>query len=459
MRSGVRSGWWCGGLVAVALLAGAQVARATGDDLPRRGAIGLAIETREGAAVVTQLRPGGPAASAGVRTGDVLVAIGGRGVVTSDDLSAALRAGGGGEPVAVEIRRGEQQLTLGVTLDPTPRETVEGSVVEYGSVTTGGGYRLRTIVTTPIDSARAVDGRAPAFMFVQGIYCASLDRPQVPQAVDTRLVHAMADAGFVTLRVDKAGLGDSEGPACSDIGFHEELDGYRAALVALAERPDVDPSRIYIFGHSMGGVMAPYLAQEVPLAGSIVFGTLARTWFEYQLENTRRQMELSGFGPDIVTLAVQAEARSSSMILVEKKTLGDVWERYPELRNPGPMASETHLASRHMRFYHELQDLNLAEAWTRASGAVLAIHGEYDWVTSFDDHERIASIIDAQRPGDGTALSLPRMDHAFTLHGTLEESMLAMGQGEWDGSLPAVVLEWISAREDNSAEVGGVSGG
>ena len=440
------SGWWLSGLLAAALMAGAPDARATGDDLPRRGAMGLAIDSQSGHAIVGQLRPGGPAALAGVRVGDQLLTIDGRAIATDHDLSVALRRGGG-SAVEVEIMRDGESLTTSVRLDETPVETIAGSVVEYGSVVTGGGYRLRTIVTTPVDSPRARDGRSPAFMFIQGIYCASLDRPQIAEAVDTRLVHAMAQAGFVTLRVDKAGLGDSEGPACSDIGFHEELDGYRAALVALAERPEVDPERIYVFGHSMGGVMVPYLAQEIPLAGSIVFGTLARTWFEYQLENTRRQMELAGFGPDLVSLAVQAEARSSSMILVEKKTLGDVWERYPELRNPGPMASETHLASRSMRFYHELQDLNIAEAWTRASGAVLALYGEYDWVTSYDDHERIATIINDRRPGAGLAMTLPAMDHAFTLHASLEESMLAMGRGSWDGSLPVAVLEWISSQE------------
>ena len=144
---------------------------------------------------------------------------------------------------------------------------------------------------------------------------------------------------------------------------------------------NVDPQRVYVFGHSMGGVLAPYLAKEVPVRGSIVYGTLVRTWFEYQLENVRRQAALQdGASEADITDAVLAEAKSSSMMLVEKKTLGDVWARWPELRQPtqGLMLDENHMSTRSMAFFHQLQDLNLARAWQEASGAVLAIYGEDD---------------------------------------------------------------------------------
>ena len=426
---------------------------ATDDELPRRSSIGLAVQEAEAGAVVTALRPDGPADQAGVRVGDQLVSLGGRALSTNDDLGEILKIVGSQTVDAIILRDGVRS-TLPIELETLPAESIQSGAVEYSSVTTPRGYRLRTIITTPANSPLARDGRSPAFMFVQGIYCASLDRPQAPEAVDTRLVHAMADAGYVTLRVDKPGLGDSEGPRCSDIDFREELEGYIAALQHLASRPDVDPDRIYVFGHSMGGVMAPYLAQEVPVAGSIVFGTLVRTWFEYQLENTRRQMELAGYPPSVVTQAVLAETLTSSMILVEKKTLGDVWERYPELRNPGPMASENHLASRHMSFYHQLQDLNLADAWSNASGAVLAIHGEFDWVTAWEDHEQIAEVINSARPGQGKAMMLPQTDHAFTVHDSIGLSFGAMGRGEWNGALPEAVIRWIAELEEAGAAPG-----
>ena len=45
---------------------------------------------------------------------------------------------------------------------------------------------------------------------------------------------------------------------------------------------------MFIFGHSMGGVFGPILASEIPIRGIAVYGTVAKTWTEYCLENWRR---------------------------------------------------------------------------------------------------------------------------------------------------------------------------
>ena len=137
------------------------------------------------------------------------------------------------------------------------------------------------------------------------------------------------------------------------------------------------------------------------------------------------------------------------MMLVDKKTLGDVWARWPELRQPtqGVMLDETHMSTRSMPFFHQLQDLNLARAWQQSTGAVLAVYGEYDWVTSQKDHEKIAEIVNGRAPGAGACIVLPKADHAFTKHDSLQASVTAMGQGEYDADLPKRMLEWIATVE------------
>ncbi len=417
------------------------------DELPRRGSIGLGVQPAGDAVRVAVIRPDSPASRDGVQVGDTIKTINGKVVANQQQMADVIRTIPGGGVATLEIVREGAPKALRITLDALPSEKIDGSEVSYSSVTVPDGYKLRTILSVPEASPLAKGGKAPAFMFVQGIYCATIDRPQVDAAVDTRLVHAMAKAGYVTLRVDKPGLGDSQGPPCSEINFKTELEGYKAALRQLKSLPGVDPERIYVFGHSMGGVMMPYLVQEAPVRGAIVYGTLARTWFEYQLENTRRQMTLAGASQSEITEALQAEAKSSAMILVDKKTLGDVWERYPELKQVDPSIDATHISSRHMSFYHELQDLNLAEAWEKVSTHVLAIHGEYDWVTTGEDHDLIASIVNAKSPGFASSISMPKADHGFTLHDSLQASLRAMGQGTWDASLPTTVLAWIDKVE------------
>ena len=374
--------------------------------LPRRaGPMGVRIDPQiTDRVAVEEVVPNAPAATAGILAGDTISSVAGKPVPTFETLRSVMRGLEGGQAIKVEILRDRVKRTIEVQLAEL-REQVAGSKLRYGSVDVPKGYRLRTIVTVPENESRKRDGRYPAFLYVQGMVSDSIDRPDVPDAVDTRVVHTMADQGFVTMRVDRPGLGDSEGPPCSEIGFQEELEGYLAALNDLAQQPEVDPSRIYVFGHSMGGVMAPFLAKEGKVRGSIVYGTILRTWFEYQLENVRRQSELAGASPADVAEAVQQQARESAMILIEKKTLGDVWKRWPELRREpqGLMLDENHMSTRHMRYFHELQDINIARAWRDSEGAFLGIWGEYDWIASREDHERIAAIVNARQAQIGRA--------------------------------------------------------
>ena len=183
----------------------------------------------------------------------------------------------------------------------------------YGAVASRAG-RLRTIVTRPKGA-----GKHPALFLIQGIGLASIDNPAGGLSSYKTIVDDFTRHGFVTLRVDKPGCGDSEGGPARDVDFDTELDGYRQALKMLKARADVDPDRVFIFGHSMGGVMAPLLAAEMPVRGIIVYGTIARTWPEYWLENLRRQMELAGASPAAIDRDLRAEAALATYLYAEKK--------------------------------------------------------------------------------------------------------------------------------------------
>lgn len=75
------------------------------------------------------------------------------------------------------------------------------------------------------------------------------------------ITDALADAGFVVLRYDERGFGESaDGP----ISYLGQLEDARRALRTLLVQDEVDPDRVVLVGHGEGGWKALTLAAEDP---------------------------------------------------------------------------------------------------------------------------------------------------------------------------------------------------
>jgi serine protease Do len=68
--------------------------------------------------LVRAVEEGGPAAVAGIRQGDLVVAVAGTAVGTVDDLAAALAGAGSGVGVDLAVVRGVEELTVTITIAP-----------------------------------------------------------------------------------------------------------------------------------------------------------------------------------------------------------------------------------------------------------------------------------------------------------------------------------------------------
>lgn len=119
---------------------------------------------------------------------------------------------------------------------------------------------------------------------LQGYSCASIE-PSDPDHPYRQLGAAMLARGVAYYRVEKPGMGDSEGGSqCVDINFANELAAFGAAYEHLIKVRGVAPDRIFMFGHSLGGMQAPLLASKVPPRGVAAFGTVFRNWADYHHE-------------------------------------------------------------------------------------------------------------------------------------------------------------------------------
>jgi putative serine protease PepD len=86
----------------------------------RRPYLGVSTAAAAGGARVQEATAGAPAADAGLRAGDVIVAVGGEPVREPDDVAAAIQDRRPGESIAIEIERGGDRRTLDVKLGTRP---------------------------------------------------------------------------------------------------------------------------------------------------------------------------------------------------------------------------------------------------------------------------------------------------------------------------------------------------
>jgi putative serine protease PepD len=82
----------------------------------RHAFLGVRIATQAGGVKVASVEPGSAAAKAGLKVGDVVLAVDGKTVKSSDQLRAAIAAHEPGDKVTLRISRSGHDRTVGVTL-------------------------------------------------------------------------------------------------------------------------------------------------------------------------------------------------------------------------------------------------------------------------------------------------------------------------------------------------------
>jgi pimeloyl-ACP methyl ester carboxylesterase len=422
------------------------------DDLPRKGYLGVRLaplshgvrarqQLARGAGVLIEaVVPNTTAEDDGIKPGDVLLAVNGRSVGSVENVLAAVAAMTVGQKFEVSLARDGQRIVLPMTLKERPRDRGANFDVLYHYVVSGA-TRIRTIVTRP-----HAPGRHPVLFLIKGVGPGTVDEPLSGPEPYSRILNEFAKSGYVTVRVDKPGIGDSEGGPFDDVDFHAELDAYRQAMTAVRRYTFVDVDKVFIFGHSMGGVFAPLIASEAPIKGIAVYGTVSKTWTEYFLENWRRQAVLAGDDPARIDLTLHDLAAALHYLLIEQKAPDEILRVRPHLRSTlAKLAPAGRIVGRSIPFWSQLATKNLPAYWAKGQGYVLAVWGRNDFIATEADHPFIADIVNRARPGRGTYVALDESDHGFRRTSSVEDSFKRWNTpgGEFNPSIITTVKEWI----------------
>jgi pimeloyl-ACP methyl ester carboxylesterase len=308
----------------------------------------------------------------------------------------------------------ETILTTARPQEPNPPYPYREEEVSFG----GGEITLAGILTLP-----AGDGPYPAALLISGSGPQNRDEEVFGHKPFLVLSDHLTRVGIAVLRVDDRGVGESTGDfdnATSEDFAEDALAGVEFLLA----RPQIDPQRIGLIGHSEGGVIAPMVASRskavsflVLLAGPGVPGDeilirqmeLISRAVGMEEERVARVISAQRKLLDLVKgEAVQEEVEAQIRKLVQAQTGTD--STAEEIQEQAA-AQARMVMTPWFRFFLGHDPRQLLE---RTRVPVLAICGELD--LQVDPKQNLPAIREALRRGgnpDYTVTELPGLNHLF----------------------------------------------
>lgn len=414
-------------------------------DLPRKVVLGIRMKpineshrekynyTEDHGIFIPQVISGGSFAGMGVTDSVFLQQINGKTINSTDEVLKALETIRAGEKMEVVVVKNGTTYTHTGNAIGKPKSTHPLADIQYGSVSYPGN-ELRSLLYLP----HAVEN-PPVVFFLQGYTCQSVEVPDWNPV--SKLTSDWIEAGFAVFMVEKPGMGDSQSEIpCMETDFNQELNAFSEAYKDLRENPLVDGDNIFLFGHSMGGVIAPLLSNLHKPAGVMVFGIMGKNWYDYMLDIFTEQRKLFGASEEDIQNALQYDQPFIHDMLVEKKNNLEIINdpNYGDhLKQNGIAAQleEGYYLQRHYTFWQTLADIDIPETWSKVKVPVYVMHGEYDIQAINPRFGEMIAINVNEHGGNAKFELIPHTEHAFLKFDSMEQNIESRTSGTYRDAL------------------------
>ena len=289
------------------------------------------------------------------------------------------------------------------------------------------GFTLAGTMTMPQAAGRL---RHPAIVLVAG--SGSVDRDEVVAGIPifAQLAGALAEQGFVVLRYDKRGVGQSGGRS-ERVTLQDYADDLITTVKWLAKRKDIDPRRITVAGHSEGGAVAMLAAAREKQIGSLVLIAAPGTpGSELILEQQRHILDLMKVPDTERQSKIELQERIQDAVVTDTG-----WESIPpELRS---QADST--------WFRSLLLFDPAKVVPKIKQPILIIQGDLDRQVFSHHADRLAALARARKKAAPVeVLHLPDINHLLAPAETGEVSEYgALPQKAITPAVAKAIVDWL----------------
>lgn len=417
---------------------------------PRKAIMGLLAKPGTNGIIVDSIVAYSSFDELNLKKGDLITELNGNKIASISDYGKAVANIRAGEKLTVQFTRDGKKMSASANAIMRPYEQSEIADVQYDWVKFRNGY-LRAITRKPKGKTNC-----PTILLIPGYGCGSIENYMA--SYNGKLLTEWLKAGYAVVTIEKSGLGDSYNcMPCSEVDLATDIESFDAGYTYMEQLPFVDKNNLYIWGHSMGGVIAPEVAKRHQPKGVMVFGTTFRPWAEFLLEMHRVQKPLL---ENQNYLQTEDFMRKIQKIYYEFFVLRKTREEL--LKNPeykdlviselGYKEGSNDMWGRHWAFWPQIDSLNLAQSWQAIKCPVLVLHGAADYEScSIVEPELIKATVNEVHPGNATMVVVPELDHFMMKSKNWEEARdnfkaQQYTKGNFNYSIAEETIKWLRSH-------------
>jgi len=323
---------------------------------------------------------------------------------------------------------------IGFLIQPAPPPATAPVAANAGFVerdfSVGDGERALPGTLAMPDAAHLPAHGVPAVVLVHGSGATDRDETIGPNRPFLDIARGLAARGIAVLRYEKRSKARPQDFASGDFSIDDETtDDAVAAVAALRATKGIDPARVFVLGHSQGGMMAPRIAAHSGhVAGLILLAAPARPLLDILVEQNIR-------------LAVLDDGKTSPQ---EAAAIDALKQQVAAVRAGGEVATEQLPLHQSATYWRSTDAVHPVEEAKTVARPMLILQGARD-----------IQVVDADWQAWKQGLHADA-DVAFRLYPALNHLGIAVGEndglaaysraGHVDATLLADVAEWIHAH-------------